>query len=314
MQNNCITQINSKINHTLLVSDPNFSVMMPGKCNAKCDFCFWDRDNAANKSPLDKYAQTMYDYIMDLPFDFRQLSLTGGEPTISPVFLNVLSKVKILKEINRIDKVVLTTNGVKLDRYVNEICESVDHVNISRHHYDEEENRKIYKTKSVPTSEQIKKTIPKFHKKGVDICFNCVVPPTVSVEFCEKFIEYAKKIGVVAVNFRLYHNSMEESPTQKLFEKKYGAANIATCPVCRTASMWIDKFQVNFKYSVLEPTKHWNGIYELVMQPNGDVSSNWSGTDLVTAIEINSMLNKKEQLIYELIQNAGILVHNEYFS
>jgi len=267
----------------LLVDTPNLSVMLPGRCNAKCDFCFWERDNVANNSLSKDFSSKLFDYVMELPECFRQISITGGEPTISPALDGVLAVVSRLKASKRIDKVVLTTNGVRLAKRLPDIVDCVDHINISRHHYDDEENSLIFRTSTNPSTIDLFSIVAAVHcNSPVDICFNCVVPPDVSVEFCEEFIDYGRTVGVKAVSFRIYHNAMGVCEAEKYYTEKYHAVDVSTCPVCRTARMLVDGFCVNWKYSVLEPTQHWDGVYELVMQPDGRLTADWSGK-----IEIN---------------------------
>ena len=132
------------VQNKLVSPTPNLSLMLPGWCNAKCEFCFWERAQLANKFPQKEYATKVADFLDRLPESFRQISVTGGEPTISPVFDDVISVIASRK--NKFNKMVLTTNGINLDQKASIISGVVDHINISRHHYDDELNNKIFKT------------------------------------------------------------------------------------------------------------------------------------------------------------------------
>lgn len=282
----------------LLVDTPNLSVMLPGMCNAKCEFCFWERYQESNKFPKYDFALKVFDQVMALPECFKQMSITGGEPTISSAFLPMLATAERLKKFGKINKVVLTTNGVRLKEHLKDVCSVVDHINISRHHYDDDENCKIYKTLSVPSSIDVFSLVSSVHSfSDVDICFNCVVSPNVSVNFCHRFINYARAIGVKAVSFRIYHNSMGECEAEKFFVNEYGSEDVSTCPVCRTVRMKVKDFCVNWKYSVLEPTKHWNGVYELIIQPDGRLTADWSGNILVDPKELEVKMGKSKEEI-----------------
>ena len=114
----------------------NLSIIMPGQCNANCNFCFWRSD----KEPQD-YIQQLKATLDSMPEEFAQISLTGGEPCISPYFRDVLNVI----DKKRYPKVVLTTNGTSLIKQL--VCPEfakVDHLNISRHHFDDAINNEIF--------------------------------------------------------------------------------------------------------------------------------------------------------------------------
>jgi len=127
-------------------STANFSIILPGECNAKCQFCFWKR-NAA-ESPM--YAQGLRWYLQALGKRITQISITGGEPTISPVFNEVIEVLREFKDI----KIVLTTNGSNLHTKLSVIEGIIQHVNISRHAINDKENNDIFQS-IMPTKDSL---------------------------------------------------------------------------------------------------------------------------------------------------------------
>ena len=294
----------------LLVPTPNLSVMLPGACNAKCEFCFWNRDQEANKFPMMEFGERLASILDSLPSQFSQVSVTGGEPTISPVFDDVMKVLKDRRK--RFEKVVLTTNAVRLLKKQDVIRGVVDHINISRHHHNDVKNASIFQTSSVPSGEELGNIMRVSY--DADICFNCVVSPSIDARFCEAFINWSAGYGeVAAVNFRIYHNSMEDCSAQKTFEKKYGSTDVSTCPVCRVMRMKVRGMQVNWKYSVMEPTQHWDGIYELIVQPDGRLTADWGGLLDVKPEEIQGgvMGKSNRELAEELIELAKRLLDED---
>ena len=93
----------------LLVDTPNLSVMLPGACNAKCEFCFWNRDQQANKFPMMDFADRLAKVLDSLPSQFSQVSVTGGEPTISPVLDEVMDVAPVYTGMNPETPPVLVT-------------------------------------------------------------------------------------------------------------------------------------------------------------------------------------------------------------
>lgn len=125
----------------LMVNNPNISLIMPVGCNAKCSFCYWKKSDGIT---IDRFK-----FICDtLPIIFEQISITGGEPTLDS---NLIEYLKIARK--RFKKIVLNTNGFKL---MKEHFKYVDHVNISRHHYDDLINNNIFQTITVPNMLKLK--------------------------------------------------------------------------------------------------------------------------------------------------------------
>ena len=60
--------------------------------------------------------------------------------------------------------------------------------------------------------------------------------------------------------------------------------------MCRVARQVVRNQQVNWKYSILEPTQNWNGIYELILQPNGKLTADWNG---IQEVEPSTLLRMK---------------------
>lgn len=183
-----------------IVDDPNFSIIMPGGCNAHCDFCFY-KHNPKEEMHHDEWTAKLHTVISFLPKKFKQVSVTGGEPTLNPEFL--FSTIGMLK--NRFDKVVLTTNGFDMDSIIN-IAKSglIDFLNISRHHHTWDGNSWTFgSSKGVRTTEQVKCIIENCHKYGIPVTINCVVTKILDVE---KMIDHCRYVGAYAVRFRTQSN------------------------------------------------------------------------------------------------------------
>jgi molybdenum cofactor biosynthesis enzyme MoaA len=114
----------------------NFSIITPGGCNAKCSFCFWEEQQVS-----DKYMADLMHVLDNMPAGCA-LSITGGEPTLSPYFDNILMAISIYKY--KFEKVILTTNGTNLKDKLHKMIGIVDHINISRHHHETEVRNKIF--------------------------------------------------------------------------------------------------------------------------------------------------------------------------
>lgn len=136
------------------------------------------------------------------------VSITGGEPTLSPRFVSVLKTVKKYD----FRKVTINTNGSGLLDIVDEIpvyqhiidC-GTNHLNISRHHYDDEKIYELMRFEhDVSTTALLKRVIPILHANGVRPRINCVISKDYidSLEEVVKLLETYIKMGIDNVGFR----------------------------------------------------------------------------------------------------------------
>ena len=148
------------------IINPNLSIVVPGGCNANCQFCFWKKNKTCNN-----YLEKMKVTLSNLPSQFYQLSLTGGEPTLSPYLEDIVNSI----DRKKFKHTVLTTNGANLLEKVNILKGKIDHINISRHRYDDNINNSIFNSKML-TTEQVKEVTNELNKVGIDV--TGIVTPT----------------------------------------------------------------------------------------------------------------------------------------
>ena len=173
------------------MAEPNLSIIVPGPCNAKCGFCFWKLPPKADKN----YIQDLKKTLDSMPEDFHQISLTGGEPTLSyllPEILKVIDRQKY-------NKVVLTTNGTALQKFLlnDKDWENFpNHINISRHHFDDAINAEIFNSKSIIDTDKLQSVIQIAHYNNIDVTLNCVLTKHLTYhDDILGFITYAKNVG-----------------------------------------------------------------------------------------------------------------------
>src|ERR1035437_603430 len=183
------------------IINPNFTIVMPGGCNAKCEFCFWKQDKTTKD-----YMERLKDTMDLLPSQFYMISISGGEPTISPYFKKVLNSIDTERFTHRI----LTTNGTHLMKHIDIIKEKIQHINISRHHWDDEINAKIFECDTIPSSEHISKCVDELNKAGIDVTFSCVLTDEyiTTKEDIIKYVEYAKSCGASHIYLRKKHENL----------------------------------------------------------------------------------------------------------
>lgn len=275
-----------KIKMNLLNNDPNFSIVLPGGCNANCDFCF--AASKPSKTTLAKYLVNLAKTLENLPKEFYQISITGGEPGISPWLNPVLELISDYRE--KYTNILLTTNGTNLLENKDIIATAVDHINISRHHYNQIENKKIFKGSYNITDDYLEQCVDEFGKLGIDVSVNCVVNDSTTKGFIDAFINYSKNIGFAAIRFRKENGTNDPVPVEKEFEQ-YKVVWNGECPVCKTRKRIIKGIDTFWKTSVVEPNEvSEDKLFELVYMEDGNVYSDWNHQ---TKIDITKDFFKK---------------------
>jgi len=239
----------------LVVDNPNLSVVLPVGCNAKCAFCYWKEGCGLTPERLK--------FVCDrLPDEFQQCSITGGEPTMSRELGEYLS---IARE--RFPKVVLNTNGFNLSL---DHMRTVTHVNISRHHWDDVENMKVFDSNSVPLTSELAVMCD-----VGNVTLNCFLPPKFEHQaFIDNYIQFAKDLGA-RVAFRKYYSDLE---VLDKVDKQDTLVGSHSCGACLHRWHTINGVDVTFKYSVQETSDAMGGgVYELILQANGDLTFDWAG-------------------------------------
>lgn len=274
-------------------SSPNLSIIVPGGCNGNCSFCFWKRDPDEVKD-VNAYGHMLNKILGGLPGQLTQISITGGEPTISPFFETVLKVIAAHRE--QFTKVVLTTNGSVpaksatsdyLKGLVYQLKDIVDYVNVSIHHYNifynssifdglwpainKDENEKLFVRPSVGTIMFLNKLL---NKAGISSNANCVLTNTllntdytsennylrlsrnIQKENILKYIRSMKDYNFSSVSFRKPHTKTSgiEPHSVEKSFSDYKVVSESSCPVCAVKSQILEGMPVTWKRSVAEPS------------------------------------------------------------
>jgi pyruvate-formate lyase-activating enzyme len=252
--------------------NPDVKIILPGGCNARCSFCFGGKNWGVFSAP--SWGDRMKKLLNSLPPEFCQLNITGGEPTISENFQELIHIVRLQKE--RWPKVVLSTNGSYSDL---DLSGSVDHVNISRHHYEDRANWDIFGTTTTPSTGQLKRRIRDLSVQGIDVTLSMVIQGCWDRDGILLMVEYCKSVGAVGLTIRTdYRIGLEESRTEKSFSHLRSVRETG-CPVCHTKVQIIEGLFVTWSRGVLEPTAILppGEVFEVIIQPDCSMTLDYAG-------------------------------------
>lgn len=119
-------------------------------CNAKCQFCIYADD--ASKYNEKKFVEVLKELTSKIKI--RKIAISGGEPTL--YWDNFKSIIHNAKEWSPDSELSMNTDGFRLKQLFSDPDYKLfDHIHISRHHWDDNINDEIFKTKT-PTGEELK--------------------------------------------------------------------------------------------------------------------------------------------------------------
>lgn len=127
-------------------------IKLTDACNADCLFC-------ANKESRDfgnldfRKLEYVIRYLLDQGL-LHGISITGGEPMVSPDKMNML--LNLIYSIEPTMEVAISTNGYNLRSFLDmEHVNKLESIHISRHHYDDEVNYSVFGTRDVASTSDI---------------------------------------------------------------------------------------------------------------------------------------------------------------
>jgi MoaA/NifB/PqqE/SkfB family radical SAM enzyme len=174
------------------------------RCNYDCSYCSPERHNAYSPHTekenllkavdfLKKYKNKISNFIDHKDF---HISITGGEPTANPYFVDTVKELKLQVPDFKLD---VTTNGAFNNHIRDTICKTFDHITVSYH----AEASQTLKNK-------VLENIRYFHKNGPAIKVNLMMH---AYEYWDECVDLANEFKKEGINFvpRIIGESMEKN-------------------------------------------------------------------------------------------------------
>ena len=203
---------------------PYIRLSITDVCNFKCGYCL---PNGYQKNKSDNRKFLDIDEIKRLARGLSELGvckirLTGGEPTIRKDFFDI---IKILKNESGIKKVVITTNGYRLDKISKEISNvSLDGINISVDSLDRETFKLVTGHDRLPEILQGIKNLQNLKFENIKV--NAVLLRGIN-DSKKDFSAWANFIKLNKIDFR-YIELMQTGDGLDYFKKYHISAKIFT--------------------------------------------------------------------------------------
>ena len=292
----------------------NLSIFLDDYCNANCKFCvaqlrYENQGMIYKKKKIEdeeEYYRRLDEILTKLEPLNVSVSLTGGEPTASPKLIRVLE----LLEKHHIRKRTITTNGSMLLKEIDGktildylIDYHMDHLNISKTHYDEKINQDIMcYAKGYCSNEDLQKIIPYALSRGLRPRLSCLLLKSGihTVEDMVNYISFYEKLGIDNIIFRELMD-YEESTMLNVEKVLYNKNNKV-----RLNDIWpqlandkrfkpyknllgyyyyVEMYNYNdvvvcsesadLRVQSKEKSENQDIVYEMVIHPNGNLCGSW---------------------------------------
>lgn len=174
----------------------NLYIRATNICNCRCRFCEYHGE-------LVEFNMTEFSRIIKILANLGiigKIQITGGEPTLCPDIYDI---VKTLRDNLPNHFIGINSNGTNLKTLERLLTGEykVSNIAISRHHYDDEINREIFRSSNVPTKEELKEFINTVGTEKVHISCNIQKSYIGNLAEMYKFLDMASSIGCTDVGF-----------------------------------------------------------------------------------------------------------------
>lgn len=168
-------------------------------CNAACAFCVAAGERSGARIDTAKFGRVL-NYLKEKDV-LLSVNISGGEPFTDTGLLN--ETVNIIYDTLGDDiDISINTNGSGLGRLKDiERLDKLESLHISRHHYEDPVNDRLFGVK-MPATEELREAIASVSFKDVFV-FNCLLlkEGVGDPQSARSFLEYAHSLGIPKVGF-----------------------------------------------------------------------------------------------------------------
>lgn len=257
--------------HTLSIK-----IVMPCYCQAHCPFCFNNQTINTQMHSWEYFSSNLYNSLTNVLANLNNrkisIDITGNEPTFNvKQFEEFMDILRLIKKIysNKIDKIVMTTNGFHLYECIPYMEGVVNIVNISLHHFDYTVRREIFGTKYIPSNEDLKNIIKRLNNMNITVTSVAVIYKKVDMkEFVTAFKDFSKELGFKDARLRINFTTNNQLVRNQFYDKILEDEKITEQGGLSTKYLNFDGYHVNIYLGVTDLIEYVIGV-ELVIDDDG---------------------------------------------
>ena len=168
-------------------------ISVTDRCNLRCRYCMPHDVEFIPHGDILSYEEILKICLAAKELGIRRFKITGGEPLVRK---GCLDFIRALKAMDGVEQVTLTTNGILLGEYVEELAKAgIDGINVS---LDSLSRERFLAITGKDALEQVLDSLEKSFQAGIHTKINCVPLNDLKEQEIEQFLDISrfKKIDV----------------------------------------------------------------------------------------------------------------------
>ena len=201
------------------------------RCNLRCVYCM--PEEGIESIPHDEILT--YDEILRIceivsELGIRKIKITGGEPLVRKDIVNL---IRDIKNIDKIEQVTLTTNGILLHEMLDDLYDAgIDAINISLVTLNKDNFKKITRRDGL---EKVLMSIDKAYDLGIRVKINCLAIRDFNLRELVEIASFAKDreidvrfIELMPIGFGKKYTQIDNDEILSILESRFGTFEIVT--------------------------------------------------------------------------------------
>ena len=201
------------------------------RCNLRCVYCMPEEGiESIHHDEILTYDEILRICEIVSKLGIRKIKITGGEPLVRKDIVNL---IRDIKNIDKIEQVTLTTNGILLHEMLDDLYDAgIDAINISLDTLNKDNFKKITRRDGL---EKVLMSIDKAYDLGIRVKINCLAIRDFNLRELVEIASFAKDreidvrfIELMPIGFGKKYNQIDNDEILSILESRFGTFEIVT--------------------------------------------------------------------------------------
>lgn len=201
------------------------------RCNLRCVYCMPEEGiESIHHDEILTYDEILRICEIVSKLGIRKIKITGGEPLVRKDIVNL---IRDIKNINKIEQVTLTTNGILLHEMLDDLYDAgIDAINISLDTLNKDNFKKITRRDGL---EKVLMSIDKAYDLGIRVKINCLAIRDFNLRELVEIASFAKDreidvrfIELMPIGFGKKYTQIDNDEILSILESRFGTFEIVT--------------------------------------------------------------------------------------